>query len=112
MAEIRTAISIVDGMSPAIKSMNNALNIIINSFGNLQSASGKAVNVATINAARAELANTGAAINAMERNLQQSAAAQQNLNNKMREGSSAAGGLLDKIKGMAAAYMVCNRLWA
>lgn len=104
MAEIRTAISIVDGMSPAIKSMNNALNIIINSFSNLQSASGKAVNVVAVNAARAELANTGAAINVMERNLQQSAAAQQNLNNKMREGSSAAGGLLDKIKGMAAAY--------
>ncbi len=104
MAEIRTAISIVDGMTPAIKSMNNALNIIINSFGNLQSATGRAVNVAAINAARAELANVGATVNVMERNLQQSAAAQQNLNNKMKDGSGAAGGLLDKIKGMAAAY--------
>lgn len=105
MAEIRTAISIVDGMTPAIKSMNNALNIIINSFGNLQSATGKAVNVAAINAARAELANVGASVNVMERNLQQSAAAQQNLNNKIKDGNGAAGGLLDKIKGLAAAYM-------
>lgn len=104
MAEIRTAISIVDGMTPAIKSMNNALNIVVNSFQSLQSTTGKAIDVAAIKAAQAELATVGTSINAMERNLQQSAAAQQNLNNKMREGSSAASGLVNKIMGMAAAY--------
>ena len=104
MAEIRTAISIVDGMTPAIKSMNNALNIVVNSFQSLQNTTGKAIDVAAIRAAQSELATVGTSINVMERNLQQSAAAQQNLNNKIREGSGAAGGLVNKIMGMAAAY--------
>ena len=40
MSEIKTAISIVDGMTPAFKSMNNAMNIVMSSFEKLQRTSG------------------------------------------------------------------------
>lgn len=104
MATIQTAIRITDGMTPALKSMSNALNIVMGSFEALQRTSGNAVNTASIAAARRELAAANVAINNMEGDLRQSAAAQQNLNNKMKEGHSAAGALAGKIGGIVAAY--------
>ena len=104
MAAIKTAIQIVDGMTPALKSMTTALNIVTNSFEALQNTSGKAIDTASITAARKELAAANVHINNMENDLRQSAAAQEALNNKMKEGNSFAGGLVGKLAGMAAAY--------
>lgn len=104
MAEIKTAISIVDGMTPAFKSMNNAMNIVMSSFEKLQRTSGKSVDTAALVKAREELGRMNNAIDTVENNLKQAAAAQENLNNKAKTGSGIFGGLAGKIGGLLATY--------
>ncbi|MFJ8064911.1 tape measure protein [Psychrobacillus sp. NPDC096426] len=105
MATIRTAIQIQDGMSKAFQSMNNAMNIVINSFESLQNASGNAVDTASIQAARRELNQAEIAFNEIEQEIRQADEAQRRFNDGIRDGTSAADGLLGKIGGIVAAYV-------
>ncbi len=104
MASIQTAINITDGMTPAFKSMSNAMNIVMSNFEALQRQSGKAIDTSSITAARQELFRANAAITQVENNMRQAATAQQNMNAKMQEGSSIAGTLAGKVGSMLAAY--------
>jgi tape measure domain-containing protein len=101
MATIRTAIQIQDGMTPAMRSMTNALNICISSFEAMQNASSRSVDTASIAAARAELNKASMAMDSVEKNIREADVAQQQLNNQMRNGQSAAEGLVNKVKQMA-----------
>ena len=71
MAGVNSTIRINDGMSPALKSMNKALNLVLNSFEKVQSISGNAIDVADIRDARTELANAATAVNRLEDELKQ-----------------------------------------
>lgn len=85
MAGINSTIRINDGMSPALKSMNKALNIVLNSFEKVQSISGKAIDVADIRDARTELANAATAVNKLEDELKQAENAQERLTKEAKE---------------------------
>jgi len=56
MATIRTAIQVQDGMSPAFKAMYTAMNLVLNTFESIQSASHNTIDTTSIQAAREELA--------------------------------------------------------
>lgn len=105
MATIRTSIQIFDGMSPAFKSMNNAMNIVINSFDSLQRESSHAIDTASIQTARNELAKAETAFNGIEKQIQDTKGRQDGLNKSIKNGSSNADGLWRKLKGIAAAYV-------
>ena len=105
IATIRTSIQIQDNMSRAFQSMNTAMNVVLSSFESLQRASGNAVDTASIQLARQELARAGAAFDQIESEIRQGDAAQQGFNNEIRAGTSAADGLLKKLLGIAAAYL-------
>lgn len=105
IATIRTAIQIQDNMSQAFQSMNTAMNVVINSFEALQTASSQAVDTASIQLAREELARAEIAFNDIEQEIKQADAAQRQFNNDIRNGTSEADGLLQKIVGIAAAYL-------
>jgi len=104
MAGISSTIRINDGMSPALKSMNKALNIVLNSFEKMQSISGNSIDVADIKDARAELANAAIAVNRVEEELEQAARAQDNLTREARETESAMSGVLKRVVGLVGAY--------
>lgn len=101
MATIRTAIQIQNGMTPALKSMNNALNMVLSSFESVQNASSRAIDTASIQAARAELNKSEIALNGVEQEIRESAQAQQDLNNKMNASHGAANGLLNQVRNIA-----------
>lgn len=103
MATIRTAIQITDGMSPAFKAMNNAMNIVLNSFEAIQSASSNAIDTNSIQAARQELAKAETAFDGVEREIKEADTAQKQFTEDIRNGSSAASDLKSKIMGVAAA---------
>lgn len=102
MATIRTSIQITDGMSPAFKSMNTAMGIVLNSFEALQTASSNAVDTSSIQAARNELAKAEVAVNNVEEEIRQANNEQQRFNNEIRNGQSAADGLQGKFMKIAA----------
>lgn len=105
MATLKSAIQLYDGMSPALRSMNKVLGIVLSSFESLQKASNNAIDTETVQAARDEYAKMGALIDEIENNIKNSDVQQNEFNQSIKNGTSAAGGLLDKIKSVAAAYL-------
>ena len=90
MATIQASIQLTDGMSPALRSMNKALNVLLNTFEATQVASGKAVDTASIQVARNELARAAVSMNNFEDESRQAAAAQQNLTATVERTNAAA----------------------
>lgn len=105
MATIQTAIRIIDGMSPAFRSMTNAMNIVINSFEHLQSVSSNSIDTTSIQTAREELARAEIAFDTLENEIRQANSEQQNFNNSIRNGVRDSDNLLNKMKGIAATYI-------
>ena len=104
MSAIRTSIVINDGMSPALRSMNKALNIVLSSFQAVQAASGQAVDTAAIQTAREELAASSTALDKIEEELRAAGEGQEKYTEKIRESQGAAGGLLKTVKSLVGAY--------
>jgi tape measure domain-containing protein len=105
MATIKTAIQIADRFSSPLQGMTRAVNIAINSFEHLQSASSNAVDKASLSAARQELAKVEVAFNEIEQEIRQADQQQKNLNNDIRDGKRASSGLLSTLAGVAATYL-------
>lgn len=102
MATIRTSIALYDGVTSPLKSMQKAMNIVINSFETMQRTSGRSVDTSAIQEAREELARAGTAFDSIEQNIRDANQQQQGFNSSVRGGTSAADGLLSKVKGIAA----------
>ncbi|WP_270943100.1 tape measure protein, partial [Romboutsia lituseburensis] len=105
MATIQTAINITDGMTPAFRSMTNAMNIVISSFEHLQTASHNSIDVTSIQTARSELNRAEMAFDRIEQEISQANSQQQNFNNSIRNGTSSTDELFNKMKGIAATYI-------
>lgn len=105
MATIQSSIKLTDGMTPALRSMNKALGIVINSFESMQRASGRSVDTKSIATARQELSKAQVQFNKIEKEIRENTTAQNNFNKSVRDGTGAANGLWGKLKGIAAAYV-------
>ncbi|WP_137744538.1 tape measure protein [Robertmurraya siralis] len=105
MATIRTTIQVQDKMSQAFRSMNSAMQTVISSFEHLQRSSSNAVNTASIQSARRDLALAESAFNDIESEIREANQQQQQLNNSIQQGSNEANGLLKKIGAVAATYV-------
>ena len=66
MALIKSQLVLTDGMTGPLKSINKAMNIVLNSFEAMQDASGRAIDTAPIQEAREELARASAAMDQLE----------------------------------------------
>ncbi|MEA4972917.1 MAG: tape measure protein [Candidatus Metalachnospira sp.] len=83
-ASVRASIQINNGMTPALKSMQQALNLTISSFERLQSATDDPVNLSAIVAAKSKLADVAVAVDGVEQELQQSTQESENLKASMK----------------------------
>lgn len=66
MALIKSQLVLTDGMTGPLKSINKAMNIALNSFEAMQDASGRAIDTASIQEAREELARASVALDQLE----------------------------------------------
>lgn len=66
MALIKSQLVLTDGMTGPLKSINKAMNIVLNSFEAMQDASGRAIDTASIQEAHEELARASAALDQLE----------------------------------------------
>ena len=71
MATIKSALSLYDGMTPVLRNIDNALNIVLNSFEAVQDASGNVIDTSAIQEAREELARAGSQLDQMEQNIRE-----------------------------------------
>lgn len=110
MATIKSQMALDDGMSRVLSKIVNGLNTTLDAFEQVQRASGSALDVANIEAARAGLAEAGAEVKAMEEYFRQAAEQEERLNNGVNQGASAMDGLLSKAASLAATYMSISAL--
>lgn len=66
MALIKSQLVLTDGMTGPLKSINKAMNIVLNSFEAMQDASGRAIDTTSIQEAREELARASTALDQLE----------------------------------------------
>lgn len=91
-----------DGISGVLRKINTALNTTLNAFEQVQRASGRAVDTAQIQAARAALVEANREVDDMAEGYRRAAEQEEVLNKGLRNGTSAADGLLGKVKGIVA----------
>lgn len=103
MATIKSAIQLYDGVSPALKSMNKALNTVLSSFEAMQEASSNSVDTSAIKSARNELAKVETTLDGVESNIKDADAKQRQFNEDIRNGDVAAGNLKSKFLAIAGA---------
>lgn len=102
MATIRSQMVLNDGISGVLRKINTALNTTLNAFEQVQRASGRAVDTAQIQAARAALVQANNEADQMAEGYRRAAQQEEILNKGLRNGTSAADGLLGKVKGIVA----------
>lgn len=98
MATIRTAISLYDGVSGPLRTMHRAMNVVMDSFEALNTASSGAIDVSSIRQARAELSGVMSDFSRTEEQIRNADDAQNELNSSIRGGSSAADGTIQNLR--------------
>lgn len=101
MATIKTAIQLYDGFSPALRSMQKAMNSVISSFETLQNSSSNSVDTSNIAQARSELARTEIIFDQIEKEIREADEQQNKFNQDIRNSSSEADALKSKFLGLA-----------
>ena len=108
---ISTAIRINDGMSPALKSMNKALMVVLNTFESMQSATADPINTAAISEARSELARVEATLQDVKSNANGARSAMSGMPDEISDATEKAHGLngvFQRIKETAAGVVIGN----
>lgn len=105
MGAVRSNLVVNDGMTPALRRINKAMSLMIGNFEAVQRASGQAMNISGLVAAKKEIGAANALLDETERNYRAINDQQNNLNRGLNTGTKNAGGLLSKIKSVAAAYL-------
>lgn len=103
MATIMTAIKVQDAMTPAFRAMNTALNITLNTFESMQNATSKAIDIASIQTAREELARANTIMEEVEENAKKINEQTSKLPKNIENANPPANDLLNKIKNIALA---------
>lgn len=108
MATITTAIRVQDAMTPAFRSMNTALNIVLNSFEAVQGASSKAIDTASIQTAGQELANANVVMQQVEENAKKAGEASNKMPENFEKANSSANKLLKTLMGFSVIQKIGN----
>lgn len=110
MASIKSQMTLNDGMSSVLKKITAALDTTLNAFEQVQMASGNAVDVANIEAARAALVEANREVDDMAEGYRQAKEQEDKLNSSINAGTSAMDGMLKKVTSMVAAYMSLSKV--
>ena len=102
VATIRSQMVLNDGISGVLRKINTALNTTLNAFEQVQRASGRAVDTAQIQAARAALVQANNEVDQMADAYRRAAEQEEVLNRGLRNGNSAASGMLGTVKNIVA----------
>ena len=102
MASIRSQMVLNDGMSSVLRKITSALDTTLNAFEQVQRASGRAVDAASIAQARSQLVGANAELQEMTEGYRRAAEQEESLNQGLHTGNVAAGKMLGTVKSIAA----------
>lgn len=102
---LETAIRLNDMVSGPLRSMHSAMNTVIDSFETMQRTSGRAVDVSSLQTARAQLARCDAAFDEIQSSIAAADRQQRTFNSDIDRGAQSSDKLLNKLKGAVSAYV-------
>ncbi|WP_103108429.1 hypothetical protein [Brevibacillus reuszeri] len=103
MATVTGTLKMFDAMSRPLRQITNSMNMMIKTMEQMQSATGKNINVdRTLALAKKQLQSAEASIG---REIEKSTNLQQKFNRSVQEGDRGMSGMINSLKGMAAAYL-------
>lgn len=105
LATIRTSIMIEDRMSRQIAAMNMAMLSVIDSFEQLESVSGNAIDTTALRQAQTQLRQMESQFNQVEQEILQSERAQESFNRDIRTGNQFASKLLGTLGAIVGTYL-------
>ncbi len=105
MSVINTKFALQDGMTPVLRPIIQALNMVNSNVKAVRQAIGPAFAPSNCSGIKGELEQIAARLDTIEQGYSDIIDRQEQYNQKMRAGSGAAGGLMSKLKGVAAAYI-------
>lgn len=103
MALIKSQLVLVDGMTAPLRSIHRAMNLALNTFESMQTASGRAVDTRSFQTAREELARMGAQLEEVENQTRRTGGAAESMKSKFMHAAAAVGAALSikNIIGLA-----------
>lgn len=103
MALIKSQLVLVDGMTAPLRSIHRAMNLALNSFESMQTASGRAVDTRSFQTAHEELARMGAQLEEVENQTRRTGGAAESMKSKFMHAAAAVGAALSikNIIGLA-----------
>ena len=103
MALIKSQLVLVDGMTAPLRSIHRAMNLALNCFESMQTASGRAVDTRSFQTAREELARMGAQLEEVENQTRRTGGAAESMKSKFMHAAAAVGAALSikNIIGLA-----------
>ena len=103
MALIKSQLVLVNGMTAPLRSIHRAMNLALNSFESMQTASGRAVDTRSFQTAREELARMGAQLEEVENQTRRTGGAAESMKSKFMHAAAAVGAALSikNIIGLA-----------
>ncbi len=101
MATIRTAIQLYDGMTQPLRSMHQAMTVLIDGFETMQRTSASAINADSIREARIALDRASITFDELEQNIRNAGSQQERFNQRIRSGTNEAGSLWNRLKQIA-----------
>lgn len=103
MALIKSQLVLVDGMTAPLRSIHRAMNLALNNFESMQTASGRAVDTRSFQTAREELARMGAQLEEVENQTRRTGGAAESMKSKFMHAAAAVGAALSikNIIGLA-----------
>lgn len=103
MATIQSSISLFDGMTPVLRKITNAMNIVITSFESMAHASGNAFDLESLHSARRVLNQAETDIIRVEDAIREAREEQERLNQQAQRGSKIIKGLKEIGSGISGA---------
>lgn len=104
MATIQTAIQLYDGVSGPLMSINNALNIVLDSFQSMQAAGNQAIDSSMIEEARQEIIKANLAMESWDDSIRKANNEQNKMNDSLNAGNRQANSFMNTLKNMVGAY--------
>lgn len=106
MATIASQLKINDGMSSVLKNISKALNLVIDNFETMQQASGQAIDVSNMAAARREIALTNSQLDEIQNRTLRNTNTQNGYTRAVRESTSATKSMFSALAGFSIVHRV------
>ena len=110
MASITSTITLIDRMTPVLGNIINGMERTISMLDRANMAVDKAFDPVQVEETRNAFANAHVQLNEIEEQLKANTEKQEGFNNKVNQGTTAAGGLFNKIAGLAGAYFGISKI--